>query len=139
MKLINYYRDSVVYPTVFILFFSIVYAVLYNLKSNGLTDSSAMLMSVAPPVIFALLMCVLSLTIFLNKLRKLHKNLMFNILTWFLLPYGYITVILIHDIQARIKFEFRFGSNFLYLLVMTAPFVIGLCLTFLRYRQETIT
>jgi len=57
-------------------------------------------------------------------------------LVWFLLPFVYISTIWIHDIENRIKFEFGFGNDFFYLLVMTIPFVIGLSWTFIKFRQE---
>ncbi|MBU0519596.1 hypothetical protein KJ564_11750, partial [bacterium] len=102
-----------------------------------LTDYSAILMSIIPALIYSLLMCGLSLTIFLNNFKKFNKNLIYNIMTWLLLPFAYIVMIFIHDIKNRIKFEFGFGSDFLYLLIMTIPFIIGLCLTLLKFRQST--
>lgn len=139
MKLFSHYRNAVIYPSMFILFFCFMYSIFYNYKSDGLTDIAALLMSIIPSLIFSLLMCVFSLTIFLNKFKKFNKYLICNILTWFLLPFVYIIIILVHDIQNRIKFEFGFGNGFIYLLIMTIPFIIGLCLTFMKYRQKIPT
>ena len=132
MKLFKYYRNAVIYPSIFIIFFCIVHSII----GDGLTDNSEIVTSIITSLIFALLMSGLSLTIFLNKLIKYHNNLTWNILTWFLLPFVYITIIFIHDIKNRIKFEFGFGDDFLYLLIMIIPFVIGLCWTFIKYRQQ---
>ncbi len=139
MNLFNYYKKAVIYPSIFILFFCIIYAIIDNYQSGWLTAKSVIVMSILSTFIFSLLICVLSLTIFLNKLEKINKHLIWNILTWFLLPVAYITIILIHDIENRIKYEFGFGNDFLYLLIMTVPFVIGLCWTFIKYRQKIIT
>jgi len=138
MNLFKYYRKAVIYPSIFILFFCIIYAIIdnYIYKSEWQTAKLAIVMSILTSLIFSLLICGLSLTIFLNKFKKLNKNLIWNILTWFLLPFGYITIILIHDIKNRIKYEFGFGNDFIYLLIMTIPFVIGLCWTFLKFRQK---
>ena len=141
MKLFNYYKKAVIYPSIFILFFCILCSSIdnYFYKNEWLTAKSEIIMSILTSLIFALLICGLSLTIFLNKFEKLNKNLIWNILTWFLLPFAYISIILIHDIENRIKYEFGFGNDFLYLLIMTMPFVIGLCWTFIKYRQKITT
>jgi len=134
MKIFKYYRDAVIYPSLFILFFSIINSIL----KDGLTDNSEFLTSVITSLIFCLLVSGLSLTIFLNKVKKYYNNLIWNLLTWFLLPFFYIIIIFIHDIKTRIKFEFGLGNDFLYLLIMTLPFVIGLIWTFMNYRQTII-
>ena len=136
MNLFKYYTKAVIYPSIFILFFCIINSILENYNSDWQTTKSAIIMSTSTALIFSLLICVLSLPIFLNKLKKLNKNLIWNLLTWFLLPIAYITIILIHDIENRIKYEFGFGNDFLYLLIMTIPFVIGLGWTFIQFRQK---
>ena len=110
-----------------------------NYKSDPLTAKSVIQMSILPSLIFSLLICGLSLTIFLNKIKKLNKNVVWNLLTWFLLPFAYISIILLHDFEYRIKYDFGFGNDFLYILIMTIPYVIGLCWTFIKYRKEITT
>ncbi len=140
MKLFNYYKKAVIYPSLFILFFCVIYSILNNsdYKGDWPTTKSIIIMTVASSFFFSLLLNVLSLSIFLNKFKKLHRNLIWNMLTWFLLPLGYIAIVLIHDINNRIKFSFGFGNDFIFLLIMTLPFVISLCWTFMKYRQEII-
>ena len=139
LNLFNTYRKAVINPSLFILFFCIIYSIIDNYKSEWLTAKSVILMSFLLSLIFSLLMCGLSLTIFLNKIEKLNKNIMWNMLTFFLLPFAYITLILIHDIKIRIRFEFGFGKDFLYLLIMIIPFVIGSGWAFIKYRQKITT
>ena len=100
MKLFSYYKNAVIYPSIFILFFCIINSIIANYATAGLTDFSAIVSSIVTSFIFLLLMCGLSLTIFLNKLETFNKNLIWNILTWFLLPFSYITLIFIHDIKS---------------------------------------
>ena len=126
MKLFNYYSKAVIYPSVFILFFSFINSIFASYDSDGLSDKSAIVTSIITSLIFCLLMSGLSLTIFLNKLKKLNKNLIWNVLSWFLLPFFYITIIFIHDINIRIKYDFGFGNDFLYLLIMTIPLCTGI-------------
>ena len=139
MSLSKYYRKAVIYPSFFIVFFSVVYAFIDNYNSEWVTAKSAIIMSIIASSIYFLLMCGISSTIFLNKFQKLNKNLYWNILTWFLLPFGYITMVLSYDIGNRMKYEFGFGNGFIYLLIMTLPFVMGLCWTFMKYRQKIST
>lgn len=138
MNLFNYYKKAVIYPSVFILFFGIVYSFMENFKSDPLPIQSVIQMSILPAFIFTLLICALSLTIFLNKFKRLSKNIIWNLLTWFFLPTGYILIILLHDFQNRIKFAFCIGTDFFYLMIMTIPYVIGLIWTFMKYRQEIL-
>ena len=136
MKLFSYYKNAVIYPSLFILFFSMMNSVI----DLWLSDYSDLLMPIITTFIFCVLMSGLALTIFLNKIKKYGNNLIWNIFTWFLLPFFYISLIFIHDINTRIKFEFGIGNDFLYLLIMTLPFIIGLIWSFTRYRQQiTIT
>ena len=136
MRLFRYYRNAAIYPSLFVLVFSVIYTILDNHKSELTTDKSEIMMSIVPSLIYLLLMCGLSLTIFLNRIQKLHKNIFWNVLTWFLLPVGYIAMVLIYDINIRIHYDFGFGRGFIYLLIMTLPFIIGLCWTFVKYRQR---
>ncbi len=136
MNLFKYYRKAVIHPSIFILFFSILNSIIENYDTEWLFAKSAIIMSISTSLIFCLLICVLSLPIFLNKLKKLNKNLIWNILAWFLLPYVYISIIWIHDIENRIKFEFGFGNDFFFLFIMTIPFVVSLSWTFIKFRQE---
>ncbi|MBI9038890.1 MAG: hypothetical protein JEY97_12215 [Bacteroidales bacterium] len=139
MNLFRYYKKAVIYPSLFLLFFSAIYSIIDNYKSDWQTAKSAIIMSIIASFIYFLLMCVFSSTIFLNRFQKLNKNLFWNILTWFLLPFGYIIIVLIYDITNRIKYEFGFGNGFIYLLIMTLPFIIGLWWTFMKYRQKITT
>lgn len=139
MKLFNYYWKAAFYPSLFILFFCIINSIITHYESDGLSDSSAIITSIITSLIFCLLMSGLSLTIFLNRFKRLNKNLIWNILSWFLLPFSYITIIFVYDIKIRIKYGFGFGNDFLYLIIMTIPFLIGLCWTFIKYRQRITT
>lgn len=139
MKLFNYYGKAVIYPSVFILIFSAINSIFANYENDGQSDTSAIVISIVTSLIFCLLMSVLSLTIFLNRIKRLNKSLIWNLLSWFLLPSFYLSIIFIHDIKIRIKYDFGFGNDFLYLVIMTIPFVIALGLTFNKYRQKITT
>jgi len=139
MKLFSYYKKAVIYPLLFVLFFCIIYSFIDNYKNEWAVAKTVILISIVSSLIFSLLMGILSLPIFLNKFKKLNKNLIWNILTWFLLPFSYAIVVIIHDLKIRIKYEFGLGNDFFYLLIMVIPFVIGLCWSFIKFRQKITT
>ncbi len=136
MKLFKYYKNAVIYPSIFVLFFCLVYSVIENYAGDPLPLQSVIQMSVIPALIFSLLICLLSLTIFLNKIKKLNGNMIWSLMTWFLLPFVYILIVLVHDLQLRIKMGFGFGNDFMYHLIMILPFIIGLSRTFTQYRND---
>jgi len=141
MNLFSYYKKAVIYPSLFTLFFSIIYSILDNLNyiSEWQTFKSLIIVAIVFSFIYSLIMCALSLTLFLNNSKKINNNLVWNILTWFLLPFGYILMVFIQDIKNRIKYTFGFGNDFIFLLIMILPFVIALCWTFVKYRQRITT
>ena len=136
MKLFRYYGNAVLYPSLFVVLFGIINSITINYERGGFADRSALVISVITSLIFSVLMCVFSLTIFFNKIRRLNKYLIWNILSWLLLPFTYLTIVFIHDLKIRITYDFGFGRDFFHLLIMTIPFVIGLCWTLISYRQE---
>ena len=136
MKLFKYYKKAALYPSLFVLFFSLIHSLIANYESNGLTDYSAILMSIITSFIFTLLMSLLSLSIFLNKITRLYKNLTWNVLSWFLLPLFYLAIVFTHDLKIRVKYDFGFGDDFIFLFIMTLPYIIGLCWTFIKYREK---
>ena len=136
MKLFNYYKKAALYPSIFVLFFTLIHSVIANYESNGLTDYSAILMSIITSLIFALLMSLLSLSIFLNKINRFYKNLTWNLLTWFLLPFFYLAIVFIHDLRLRTKYDFGFGDDFIFLFIIILPYIMGLCWTFMKYRGK---
>ena len=139
MIFFTYYIKAVIYPSIFVVFFCIVYSFMDNYKSDPLPIQSVIRMSIIPAAAFILLICLLGLSIFFNKIKKLNKNLIWNSLAWFLLPVAYIVLIFIHDLENRIKLELGFGNDFLYLVIMTIPYVIGLSWTFIQFRKEIST
>ncbi len=136
MNLSWYYKKAVIYPSLLLLFFATVYTIIDNYQSEWSAAGFLISTSIIGTLLYVLLMCILTLTIFLNKYRRLNKYLLWNILTWFLLPIGYISMVLIYDISNRIKYEFGYGDSFIYILIMTAPFLVSLFLTFIKYRQK---
>jgi hypothetical protein len=135
MKLFNYYRNAVIFPSLFVILFSLSYAFFDNFSGGWNVLWPAILMSVVTSLIYSLIISLLSLAIFLNKVQRLNQSLVWNMITWFLLPLAYIFVFLIYEVNLRIRFDFGFGRSFIFLLIMTVPFIMGLFSTFFRFRK----
>lgn len=140
MTLKKHYRNAVLYPSIFVFVFSIIYSIIdnYDYESEWFTAESGITISIIASIIYSIFICTLSLTIFLNKYDRVNESIIWNILTWFLLPFGCIAFILIHEVKHRIKYEYGFGEDFIYILIFTVPYIIGLSVSFLKYRLEKL-
>src|SRR5688572_14236208 len=101
MTLNKYYRQAVVYPFICVMALVITFSIVdnYNYKSEWLTADSVIFMIVLWGFFYSVIVCVLSLTIFLNKIEKVKDNTFLNLLSWFLLPLSFITLVLNHEIR----------------------------------------
>jgi hypothetical protein len=60
------------------------------------------------------------------------------ILSWFLLPFSFIGVVISHEISFKTKYEAgRFGTDFIYILILNLPFVIGLVWSYFSYSRTS--
>lgn len=138
MALSKYYRIGVIYPSVVVILLTTIFSIInnFNYKSEWLTAESVIFMSVIIATIYSILISVLSLTIFLNSHAKVNTSKILTALTWFLLPFGCIAIVLIHDIKHRLKYENGFGSDFMQLLLLNVPFIFGLIWTYIKFRKN---
>ena len=138
MKLIRYYRNAVIFPSIFIVIGVTLFSILdnYSYKSEWLTAESVILFSIITSIIYSLFICLLSLTIYLNIFEKINKNFYLSLLTWLFLPITCIAITLIYEINQSIKINVILGSGFIYVLIMTVPYVITLIWTFLKFRSK---
>ena len=136
MKIFNYYKKAIIYPSIFIVCFCVMYAVIDNYMSDWTVIKEMIAMSAVSSLIYVIIVSVLSVTMYLNKYEIINRNIVWNIVTWFLLPLGYIAIVLFNDISNRVIYGFGFGSDFVYLLIMILPFVAGLCWTFIAFRKR---
>ena len=138
MELRKHYINAVIYPSVLVVVATVIFSVIdnYDYESEWLTAESAIMVSLIVSLLFSMLICTLSLTIFLNKLERIGKNIILSLLAWLFLPFLCIGFILINEIKFNIDHNVGFGSDFIYILIMTIPFGISLTRTFIRYRLK---
>jgi hypothetical protein len=116
----------------------LIYSIIENhdYVSEWYTAEGVIIISVVQALIFSAAICILSLSVFLNKLSIVNKSAVLNILSWFLLPIGLITITWIHDIRHSLKYELDYTDAYIYNTILTMPFIISLCWTFIKYRKN---
>jgi hypothetical protein len=106
----------------------------YDYKSEWLTADFVIFTSIITAIIYSLKIAFLSLTLLLNKIKKIREVLILRILSWFLFPFGFMTIVFFHEIGYDIKYdESEFGYSFIYILIMNILFIIGLIWGFLSF------
>jgi hypothetical protein len=136
MNLSECYKKATLYPSIAAILLTIVFSLIdnYGYKSEWLTANDVVGLSIFTAIVYCLIICLLSTTIFLNKIPEIKTNFFLNFLTWFLLPLGFIAVVFIHEMKLKIKYDEKFNDEFVYILILNIPFVIGLIWTY--FKQE---
>jgi hypothetical protein len=136
MSLSQHYQQAVFYPFIIVMLSTIVFSIVdnCNYKSEWLTAGSVIMFSIIWAFLYSLIIGLLSLTILLNKFESIKENELFRVLCWFLLPFGFIAVVINHEISFKMQFEAgKFGKDFIYTLILNLPFVIGLICSYVKY------
>lgn len=140
MNLTRLYTRAVVFPSL-IAIISIGILSFYDnkdYKSEWLTGEAVALMSLLAGGAYSIIICIVSLTIFLNKFEKVKSNNTLSGLAWFVLPITWIIICISQTIR-HWQYEIRI-IEILYLLSLNLPFIVGLVWTFGKYRlRETIS
>jgi len=139
MALREYYKKATLYPSIVILLVTTVFSIIdnYNYKSEWLTPDAVIFLIIVTTFVYCLIISLLSITIFLNKIPKIKNNIILNFLTWFLLPFGVIIPALVYQIKYKIRYDEDFGNDFKYVVILNLPFIIGLIWTYYEYRNQS--
>ncbi len=111
----------------------------YYYKSEWLDKGTVIMITILASVIFSIMICLLSLSIFLNKISMIRNSFVLSILSWILLPYSLLIIFLIYQIRLVNRLGMIYMNDFVYVLIMIIPFMISLILTFIKYRKEITT
>jgi len=126
----------VIYPSLFVLLYNAVFALLHTYTGVQEANPALVIVYVVTALLYSLLMCLLALPIFLNKIRKYSRHLAFNLITWFLLPGIYVIIILTADLRDQSRFHFGIGSEYVHFFFMIVPYLLGLTMAFIHYRRS---
>lgn len=135
----KYYKIGVIYSSLVAIFLSVAFSVVdnYNYKSEWLTAGSVIFLSIIFVIIYSLIISALSVSIFLVKFNRVKSSATLTLLSWFLLPFSFIAVILIHEINFKIKYQMESTNDITYLIIVNLPFIIGLVWSYLKYKKDS--
>jgi len=124
------FRIAVLYPSLFTIVGITIFSIIenYNYTSEWVTKEFVIFLSIIHVLIYSGIFCLLSLPIFLNKFEKIRINVILRILTWFLLPFGFI-------ICVYQKYRYLTYSNFIYDFILNFPFIVGLIYSYIRFSR----
>ncbi len=136
-----YYKRAVLLPSAIIILGYILFCVYdlvigpgKNYKSEWLTADSVDIYVVILIILHCGILALLCSTIFLIKYPKIQANPVLTCLSWFLLPMiylGYLLLLLCRSVYHHVDVQ----GSFIFILSMTLPFIIGLTLTFIKFRR----
>ncbi len=141
MKLIKYYKDAVLIPSLSVIVTYIIFAIFHKIfsqvyESEWLTDEAILLTSFWLVILNALLISVLSVTIFLNKYNEIKANFFLSLLSWFVIPMIWILYILITHFHYVKAYSHYFNSENIFVFFNTLPYILGLLLAFIKFRRK---
>ena len=133
MALNQLYKRAIIYPSLISILLISIYSLItnYDYKSEWLDRKSSIILSVIFGIIYCTISSLLSSSIFLNHYDSIKKSNTLNFLTWFLLPIGFTLLIFTRDLQRRLEYNESSGCDFLFLIILNAPLVLGLVWTFM--------
>lgn len=99
MRLGHCYRIAPIYPSIVAMVLVSIFSIVSNrnYQSEWLTPASTIFLDIIYAFFFVVIVCPLSLTIFLSRYEAIERNKTLNFLSWFLLPISFISVILIYQ------------------------------------------
>ncbi|MCG2616737.1 hypothetical protein LZZ85_20730 [Terrimonas sp. NA20] len=138
MTLARFYRNALIYPSLITLFGVAIFWIIDDQYSKvKLMPGDAMFsFTLAAVLIYCLLMAVLCLPLFLNKFERIRSNRLLSFLSWFLVPFGEITVLALAGGEFNTKNDIKYTTEgMLFVLFLNIPFVVGLVLSYWRFRN----
>lgn len=131
------YIRGVIFPAIFVVMSISILSVIDNndYTSEWMTKESVILMSILISFIYAIIICILALTIFLtNKIINTSEPKTF--LSWFLLPMTFIIIVVIKGLYHRQNYPGGTNIDHLYMTILNLPFVIGLIWTYILFKKS---
>jgi len=139
MTLSGIYRRFVILPAIFLVIFAIIYSNIENrnYESEWLTKEAAIETDILVAVIYCASICLLSLTMYLNKINRVRSSNILSPLSWFLIPVGFMCVVMTKAINEYITVESSFES--LIALIFNLPFTLGLIWGYIKFKRSLVS
>jgi hypothetical protein len=141
MTLSTIYKKAVLLPAAIavggIFIFSVVDT--YNTKSEWLTSDAVVFYALILAFGYELIICLLSLTIFLIQFERIETNKCFKTLSWFLPPLGFIFFVLFREIRMAVIYKSASVDDFWPVIILNLPLIWGLFWGYFKYHKTKNT
>ena len=139
MTLSGIYRRSVILPAIFLVIFAMIYSIIANsnYESEWLTKEAAIETDILAAIIYCAVICLLSLTMYLNRIYRVRSGDILSPLCWFLAPVGFMCVVRAKAINEYITVESSAES--LVALIFNLPFTIGLIWGYRKFKRSLVS
>jgi len=137
MTLNEYFKKATLYPTMVAMVAVIIFSIIdnYNYKSEWMDAGMVVMLTIVAALVYCLIVTLLSLPIFLVTYPKINQSKIATFLSWFLLPFGFIAVVLIDEMSFKIKYN-RDYTYLVYIILINIPFIIALIGTYWKYNKN---
>ena len=135
MSLSEIYKRSVIYPGLMIILLTAIILFIENqdYQSEWLTRQAVIEMGIVTVFLYSLLICILSLTLFLNNYDRIRKNKFLSALCWFLIPGGFICTVIGKAFNEYLTVD---TNEMVYALIFNLPFITGLLWGYYKFRNQ---
>jgi hypothetical protein len=137
------YKKSIFYPSGLLLgiafLFSIAYWFLFHRKvENEYSEHSLnlfefIMLYFVIALVYSFIVAILSLSIFLNSYKKIRSNFVLSALSWFLLPVGFICLVIGKAVNEFLTVDSLW--EIIFALIGGIPFVVSLIIGFRKFRS----
>ena len=135
----RYYIIGVLFPSMIGIIATTIFSIIDSVdyKSEWFTSESVIFTSIIFSIIYCAIIGILSLSIFINLFEKIRKSNVLRIFSWFLLPFGFITTVVIHEINFAIKYHSgTINSDFIFVILLNILFILGLIFSYIKFSNK---
>lgn len=140
MTLKKLYKQSLFYPAIIFLIIAFIYSMVICLTYDDYKQGHQLyewyervIINMIAALLYSVFIGVLSLPVFLNKLKTVRSNTTLSALSWFFLPFSFMVLVIGKAINEFIDL----GSiwEIINALIANLPFIIGFIIGFRKFRS----
>lgn len=138
IRIIKYYKIALLPSSLIVFAIEIIWAIVEydpNYKSEWMPPGFAEIWSIGLVIINALIISILSLTIFFNLIHNIRNSLSLSLITWFIAPMIWIGFFLTKAFLLVLS-DNSINGDRIFLLLNSVPYLIGLIWGFIKFRQD---
>lgn len=133
-----WYFKATVYPSLVTFVGTFVWSAIENrnYKSEWMTGNSMNGMAALISLGYVFCVMFLCLPIFLVNNKAVQRSRALTLLCWFGLPLSAMAAAFFFAIRSDLQYGGGLKSDIIYIILLSAPYLVGLMLTYVQYRKE---